>query len=228
MVIVAICALATSIDDEVPFFSRDTGLAPYEARLRLSQPPPIIATRAPDREAALRLLASLRSRNHDAVACDDEAVPEPILVRALADLPPPSDVLVLVRAVRSLRSETTTKVVERKLRPGMALATGGLVLSKKVTREEKSIALDREDVLYIFPRAGGPPKIVTERRTIYASLPNASPTQRENFLRVAEDLRSKVPLWDERLLALRHVEDAREVDLRAQLVAISIARKERA
>ncbi len=226
MVIVAICALATSIDEETPAFARETGLAPYEARLRLSQPSPIIAMRTPDREAALRLLAALRSRNHDTVACDDEALPKPIPVRALGDLPATPDVLVVVRAVRALRSESTTTVTERKLRPGMAIATGGLVLSKKVTRHEKRVAIDREELLYLFSREGGPPWIVTERGTSYASLANAAPTQRENFLRVAEGLRSKVPLWDERLLALRNVEDPDEIDLRAQLVAISLARSQ--
>jgi hypothetical protein len=227
MIIVAITELVTSIDEETPSFARETGLAPYEARLRLSQTPPIIAMRTPDRDAALRLLASLRSRKHDAVACDDEAVPEPIPVRALGELPDPPQILAVVRAVRTLRNESTKSVTERKLRPGMALATGGLVMSKKVTREEKSVALDREELLYVFLREGGPPRIVTERGTSYATLPNAAPTQRENFLRVAGDLQKKVPIWDERLVALRNVEDPREIDLRAQLVAISIARRQK-
>jgi hypothetical protein len=227
MLIVAICALATSIEEEAPHCARDLALALYDARVRLSQPPPIIALRTPDREAALRLLASLRSRNHDAVACDDEAIPPPIQVRSLGELPPAESVLAAVRAVRSRRSVSTTKVTERKLRPGMALATGGLVLSKKVTREEKRVALDREELLYLFPREGGPPWIVTERGMSYAALANAAPTQRENFVRVADDLRARVPLWDERLLALRSVEDAREIDLRAQLVAISLSRRQR-
>ena len=227
MLIVAICALATSIDEEAPHFARDTGLALYEARVRLSQPSPIIALRTPDRDAALRLLAALRSRNHDAVACDDEALPEPIPLRALGDFPATSSVLAAIRAVRVLRSESTSKVTERKLRPGMAIATGGLVLSKKVTRQEKSVALDREELLYVFVREGGPPWLVTELGTSWASLPNISPTKRENFLRVVEGLRSKVPLWDERLLQLRNVEDPREIDLRAQLVAISLARRQR-
>jgi hypothetical protein len=193
----------------------------------LSQPPPIIAMRTPDHDAARRILAALRSRNHDAVACDDEATPEPIAIRSLGDLPPVANILAVIRAVLALRNESTSKVTERKLRPGMALATGGLVLSKKVTREEKHVALDREERLYLFPRTGGAPWIVTERGTSYATLANAAPTQRENFLRVAEDLRARVPLWDERLLALRNVEEPREIDLRAQLVAISLSRRHR-
>ena len=228
MIVVAICALAGSIDAETPSFARDTGLAPYEARLRLSQPQPVVALRTPDRDAALRLLASLRSRGHDAVACDDEAVPEPILLRTLGEIPTAESLLVVVRAVRAIRTETMQTVHERKFRPGMALATGGLILSKSVTREETIVALDRQELLYLYPREGGAPWILTERGTSYASLPNAAPTQRENFLRVLEDLRTKVSLWDERLLALRNVEDPREVDLRAQLVAISIARRDRA
>jgi hypothetical protein len=227
MIILAICALATSVDDEAPHLARETALTLYEARMRLSQPSPIIALRTPDRDAARRLLASLRSRHHDAVACDDEAIPAPIQVRSVGDLPATANILAVVRAVRALRSETTSKVTERKLRPGMALATGGLVMSKKVTREEKRVAIDREELLYLFAREGGPPWIVTERGMSYVGLANAAPTQRENFLRVAEGLRARVPLWDERLLALRNVDDPDEIDLRAQIIAISLSRKHR-
>jgi hypothetical protein len=227
MIIVAICELATSVDAEAPSFARDAGLAIYDARMRLSQPAPIIAMRTPDRDVALRVLASLRARGHDVVACDESAIAEPVAVRSLDDLPPAGNILVLVRAVRALRSESTTKVTERKLRPGMALATGGLVLSKKVTREEKHVALDREELLYVFARDGAPPWLVSERGTSYASLQNPAPTQRENFLRVVASLRERAPLYDERLVSLRNVEDPREIDLRAQLVAISLSRKAR-
>jgi len=136
-----------------------------------------------------------------------------------------ADVCALLRAVRATRTETTERVTERKLRPGAALVTGGLILSKKVTRDEKHVAHDKEDLLYVFARSGGP-IVVSERGTSYASLGDVAKSQRENFLRVASDLRARAitAIYDERLLALRVVGDAREIDLRAQLLAIGIAR----
>ncbi len=226
MIVVGICELATPVDVEAPHFAKDTGLALYEARLKLSQPPPIVALKTADRDVALRVLASLRSRNHDAVACDESAIAAPIAARDPADVPS-ENVLALVRAVRALRTETLEKVTERKLRPGAALATGGLVMSKKVTRQEKHVAHDKEELLYVFSREGGPPWLLTERATHYGGLANAATSQRENFLRVVSDLRNRVPnaIYDERLLAVRGVEDARDLELRAQLVAISISRR---
>jgi hypothetical protein len=226
MIIVAIAALGSPVEAEAPAFARDTGLALYEARLRLLQPAPIIALRTADREAALRMLASLRARGHDAVACDDAAVPEPNAVRDLAALPSPDAMVALVRAVRAMRTETTSRVTERKLRPGAAIATGGLVMSKKVTREETRIAHDKEELLYVFTKEGAA-HLLSERGTVYATLEGAAATQRENFLRVVADVRARAPhaAWDERLLQMRQVDDAREVDLRAQIVAIALARK---
>jgi hypothetical protein len=236
MIVVGICALAASAEADAPHFARDTGLALYEARLRLSQPAPIVALRTADRDAALRVLASLRARGHDAVACDEDAIPRPYEARdirigeALACSGRTlayDGILTLIRAVRASHAETTERVTERKLRPGMALVTGGLVMSKKVTREEKHVAHDKEDLLYVFSREGGAPWLVSERGTSYASLDDVAKLQRENFLRVTTTLRSRAPsaAYDERLLALRGIDDPREIDVRAQLLAISIARR---
>ena len=227
MIVVAIAALGAPIETEAPELARDTGITSYEARLKLSQAAPIIAMRTNDRDAALRLVASLRSRGHVAIACDDDRVPAPIPVRDPADVPSPASIVALVRAVRAVRVETTTRLTERKLRPAAAIATGGLVLSKKVTRVETRINHDKEDLLYVFTSDGGAPHLLSERGTTYASLASPAASQRENFMRVASDLRTRAPhaAWDERLLQLRQLDDPREIDLRAQIVAIALTRR---
>ena len=236
MFTVAICALGASGDDEARALASDLGSGVYETRLKLAQPPPIVVLRTHDEAAAALLARTLRARGHDAVALDEGAVPEPFVVRTfhLGDTSfdceggslPYGDVLALVRGALTLKTETVDRVTERKLRPGAALVTGGLILSKKVTREEKRVAHDREDLLYVFRSAGGAPWLVSEHGAVYASLPSVAPTQRENFLRVASELRARAPAatWDERLLAHRGVEDRSILDLRAQILAIAIAR----
>ncbi len=237
MFTVAICALGATGDDEARALATDLGSVVYETRLKLAQPPPIVVLRTHEEPVAALLAQKLRARGHDAVALDESAVPEPFVVRtfrlgdtsfdcddgALAY----GDVLALVRGALALKNETVERITERKLRPGAALVTGGLILSKKVTREEKHVAHDWEDLLYVFRSAGGAPWLVSEHGAAYASLANVAPTQRENFLRVADELRARATAatWDERLLAHRGVADRSVLDLRAQMLAIAIARK---
>jgi len=195
-------------------------------RLKLAQPTPILLSRTSDGAAAESLASDLRARGHDAIALDEDTVPEPLIVRdfRLDDLAR-GDVLALVRAALTLETETVDRVTERKLRPGAALVTGGLVMTKKVTREERHTTRDREDLLYIFPSARERPLLLGERSAVYASLPGVARTQRENFMRVAAELRARAPgAWDERLLAHRHIQDRRELDLRAQLIALAAGR----
>jgi len=237
MIAVAICAVGASGDEEVRALTADIGGVAYETRLKLAQPPPIVVARMGDAAAATALVHKLRARGHDAVALDEDASPEPARVRdfRLGDTAlerddtglPYGDILALVRAALTLRAETVEKITERKLRPGMAIATGGLVMSKKVTREEKHVSHDREELLYVFPASGGAPWLVSEHATVYASLADVARTQHENFGRVVAELRERAPSakYDERLLAHRHVDDRRALDLRAGMIALSIASK---
>jgi hypothetical protein len=231
VIVLAICQLHGSVDDEAPHLARETHTAIYDARLKLAQPTPIIALRTTVRSDAEALRASLGQRGHEVVLCDEEAVTTPSPLRAFrfgehafesdaADIAY-DDIVVLVRASRTLHTETTKRVTERKLRPVAAIVTGGLILSKKVTQEEKRATHDREDLLYVFSR-DGTAGLVSERGTIYASLPNVAPTQRENFMRVVSELRSRAPhtAFDERLLGHRTLED-HEIDLRAYVLFVA-------
>lgn len=231
MYAVAIRALKGSIDEEAPKLAREIGVALYDARLKLSQPPPMIVLRTSDMSAARALGVSLHDRGHDVVAIDEAAVPEPMPVRAFrfgdaafesgTDAMAYGDIAVLVRAARTTRSESIERVTERKLRPGMAIATGGLVMSKKVTRDEKHIANDREDLLYVFaPKR--PAWLVAERATQYGSLDAVASSQRENFLRVAAELQKRAPQarFDDRLLAHKTLDALPDITLRALMLAM--------
>ena len=243
MYVVAICGLARSAEQEAPELARDTGQTPYEARLKLSRGLPAIVLRTEDQAAAVALLGKLRARGHEAFACDEAAVAsgerivhvrnfglgETSLESNGANLPY-SAMLALVRAMRPLHTDVKEKTTERRFRPGMALATGGLVLSKKVTRESSRTERDKEDVLYVFASSSSP-WLLTERGLVYASLANPAPTQRENFLRVVAELRVRAPStpYDERLLTFRPQNDEpdlaeRELDLHAHVLALALHR----
>ena len=63
------------------------------------------------------------------------------------------DLVALIRASHRHTFETQTSVKERKLRPIAAIATGGLILSKTVTRDVRGTGETREQVLF-HPAAG--------------------------------------------------------------------------
>jgi hypothetical protein len=71
--VIAVVGLARSVEEEAPVLATDLGLTAYEVGVMLRAPPPVIVARTEDRNRTLALLAKLRSRGHDAVACDLES-----------------------------------------------------------------------------------------------------------------------------------------------------------
>jgi len=139
---------------------------------------------------------------------------------------PFADIGVLVRAMHRSTTTTTEQVKERKLRPVMAVATGGLVTSKKTTRETTRHEEHREQVLYVFRRCGEPPWILRERGAIYGGLgADIAPTAFENFQTTIRRLRELAPAaaYDERLMTSRTVRGVADgsdaTDLLAYLIA---------
>jgi hypothetical protein len=244
MYLVAIAELATSVEEEMPLLARDLGVAAYEARLLLAGERPKIVLRTPEEARARDLLARLRERRHGAVACDANAIVStedmvPLTGFRLSDTTltsddgnelPFSDLLTILRAVRSAHTTKTTQVKERKLAMGAAIATGGLILSKKTTREVQKTEETREQHLYLFRRSGARAWVVREHGTSYEGLGDAmAPSLAENFTRLLAELGRRAPdaVFDDRLVRF-HGADALGADARldeqVHVLALAIAR----
>lgn len=258
MDIVALMALGTSVEAEAPLLAADLGSTPYETALLLRAPSPVPLLRTDDRGRALDLLARLRARGHDAVACDASAVvssdamthvrsfrvePEVFVVttpRSLEQNVPWSELIALVRANHRTRTERVEKTDERRLSLGRTAMTGGLLMSKTVTKTKTQSTEDREQVLYVF-RHGGAPLLIGQSRARYEGLGAAlRSSQIENFTTLVRLLRERAPqaAYDERLLAPRpqldrvraggggvvSVSTSDGIDLLAHLVALASAR----
>lgn len=224
MDIVAILALGTAVEDEAPHLAAALGLTAYEAALLLRAPSPTPIMRTDDRARALALLSALRSRGHDAVACDAAAVATgatlfPVRAFALEDqgLSVTSfttgvtetvrwdDVVALVRAVHRSWSESLEKNTTQKLSLGRAALSGGLMMTKKITTETKHASSEHEPVLYVFRRQGAP-LLFAQSRVRYDNLGAAlQPSQLQNFATVTRLLRERAPRapYDERLVTAR-------------------------
>jgi hypothetical protein len=224
--VVALAELGTAADDEASALATDLGLAVYEARLRLAAGLPCILLSTPDRERALDLLGRLRARKHGAVAFDTHAVvgassmvavrrfrfgPDAVELASSDGAPPGAarlpfaEVSALIRAVHRSSYERIEDVKEVKFRPGAAIATGGLVMTKVTHKKIRSTIEEREQVLYIFGDSDVP-WLMRESTAQCVGLGEAmQATRMLNFAASVRMLRDRVPgaHYDERLLAMR-------------------------
>jgi hypothetical protein len=231
MDVVALTELATSAEVEAPQLALDLGITAYEARQKLAVGLPAVVLFTPDRARTTSLMATLRARGHGVVGCDGNAVvpsgsmalfkrfvlDEDALVLDVApgaDQGEPegapgriryADLLALVRATHRHTFETHEEKKERKFRPGAALVSGGLVLTKTVTRDIVRTGEAREPVLYVFSRTHAP-CLLREGAAQYAGLGEATrPTRVENFATTLRLLRDKAPAvpYEDRLVSVK-------------------------
>jgi hypothetical protein len=222
------------------------GTTPYELRLALSAGLPAIVLMTQDAARARAVGQEIRTQGHRVVTCARADVVSSASMTALKDFRfdgqellatgvatdglPFSDILGLLRASHRTTIVTKSELKERKLRPGMAIATGGMVLTKTTTREVTSRTDEREQVLYLFRRSGAAPWILRERSGRYAGLgKEVGRTTLENFATTIRRLRELSPgaFYDERLVqarAVRGIADGVDTtDLLAHVLAMDVS-----
>ncbi|MBN1612339.1 MAG: hypothetical protein JW940_37255 [Polyangiaceae bacterium] len=245
MHLVAIAELRGTVDAAVGPLASELGILAYELRLVLSAGFPAVILASADEAAAQRAFAAVERLGHAAVACDRRDIvasaamttlrafefgPEALIAHAgSADRLPYDEIAVLVRAMHRSTTETVEKVKERKFRPGVAIATGGLIMSKKTTREVVTRTDEREQVLYIFRRSGAPPWILRERSALYGGLgADLRPSSFESFAATVARIRTSAPeaAYDERLMNSRPIRGVANgvgaADICAYLIAMHL------
>jgi hypothetical protein len=221
----------------------ELGTTLYELKLTLSAGLPAVVVATVDAAIEARATLALRRGQHRVVSCASESVVASSAMPALRDFRldaahlcqatasserlPYADILALLRATHRSSETSVREDSVRKFRPGMAIATGGLVLSKTTKRQVVSKTETREAVLYIFRRSGAPPWILRERGARYAGLGSElRPTSLENFATTIRLLRERAPsaVYDERLVNGRSIRGVAEgiaaSDLLAHLLAL--------
>jgi hypothetical protein len=240
--IVALLEIRGSVETEAAGLAGDLGSTLYEERLKLAAGLPAIVLTSADAAAARELAAKIVARGHDARVCDTAEVIasgamfslrrfafEPDALVSL-DAParlPYDDVLALIRASHQTRTETHTETKSKQFSASRAILSGGLVMRKNVTRDERTVANERDHLLYIFRTSGEGPWLGKD----------AGPSSTQNFLAFIARLRKMAPgaAYDERLMNPRNapnrvvrsgggpesfaVSSASGVDLMAHLLA---------
>jgi hypothetical protein len=248
MYLVAIVRLADNPDALDATLAAELAVTLYELRLTLAAGLPAVVLLSADEVSATRASAALEKRGHHPVVCcrrdvvmsaqmvalrDFQLGPDALAAAADAkETLPYQSILALLRATHRTAKTSTTQVKERKFRPAMAIATGGLIMSKTTKREVISQSIHHEQVLYIYPRDGTRPWILRERSARYAGLgAQLGPVSAENFAMTTQRLRMLAPqaMYDERLLhsrPIRGLADGIEAtDIFAHLLALEAAQR---
>jgi hypothetical protein len=246
--VVAILEL-TGRPDGLPRLATELGTTLYELKLTLGAGLPAVVLATVDAALAEHALQTIEAHGYEAELCDRRTIwasdrmtevrefrlePDALVASASGERLPYDDMLALLRASHRTATTTTESVKDRKFRPGMAIATGGLVLSKTTTREVTTRRETREQVLYLFRRSGDAPMILRERTARYAGLgADLRPTSLENFATTVKHLRERAPraFYDERLMSGRPIRGVLEgipaTDLLAHLLAAHAAKTDR-
>ena len=209
---------AATLEQDLPALAEAMAMAPYDARLKLvGKPPALLATNlSPERASALT--AALLQRGHGAVTCDIRAVPRAVTASRTFALT--ADALLaqdelrpvviayaaitgVLRAAEESSQSHTLETKEKKLAVASAVLSGGLKLSKTVTKVEKNAAAQRQEVAYVFYRDGAAPLLLKENGLLYDALgAQRGTTAHQSFQALIAWLRSHAPnaLHDDQLL----------------------------
>ena len=247
MHLVAIAELKGQLDTpQLNALATDIGTTAYELRLLLNAGLPAVVLVTSDGAQAKAAYDAIHRHSHVPAICDRSRTVQTASMTTLrhfeitpthltsdpssGETCPWEDISVMLRALHRSTRETVETVKERKFQPGMAIASGGLILSKKITKDVTTTTATREQVLYLFRRSGQNPWILRERVASFAALgPAMAPSSFENFTKAVAQLRKLAPkaVYDERLLVSRPIrglgEGSDSTDLLAYLLADYLA-----
>jgi hypothetical protein len=245
MYVVAIAALGSSDPEKLGLLAAELGTTLYELRLVLKAGLPAVVVLTVDISVAANAARAIERYGHRAVSGDRgrlassqtminvvDVAFDPSVLRAgnaQDDRLAYGDIVALLRATQRSEQTQVREEKERKFRPGMALATGGLVLSKTTKRQVVTHTDTRQQVLYVFDGRGSTPWILREHGVRYTGLgAELAPTSLANFETTLRKLRERAPgaVYDARLMSARTVrgiaDGAAATDLLAHLIALDL------
>jgi hypothetical protein len=220
MKLVALVRAPAQPEEAAEALAAAAGTAVAEARMRLAREPPTLLARL-EADQAGALLAALRKAGLAALALgarapsdkDRTAACSFTLADAGATFTPRfgdpmqvawPEVLAILRGVRTSRSESEHAEKSRSFSAGMAIATGGLRLTRNTTKAVRSSEEHAEQVILVHGRDGRA-AVLAESILDFSCLGTGmQPSSTSNMVELARRLRerAKGAFYDERLLRL--------------------------
>ncbi|HET9158098.1 MAG TPA: hypothetical protein VFN91_15605 [Myxococcaceae bacterium] len=220
MHLVASIRPAADLEAAVAALEASAAMTKAEARMRLAPEPPALLARLSPEDAAA-VVTALGQAGLPALAVDEDVAldSERFQVRSFAFEPgagrftsrtgdvlavPWDDIRLVLRGVRTSRTTTEHTETQRKLAPGRAVLTGGLMFTKKTTTTVRNVQEDSEQFLLLHSDAG-PRLILAEQTLEFSGLgPVLQPARTANLGVLEQELRRRTPraFHDDRLLRL--------------------------
>ncbi|WP_248344535.1 hypothetical protein [Anaeromyxobacter paludicola] len=220
MKLVAVVRTPEHPEDAARAVAAATGVTLAEGRMRLAPEPPALVTRA--EEGPAESLVAALTRCGVAALAVDAAVPTDA-DRVVADrfslesaglsvrpafgedafLPWP-EVLAILRGLRASRTQVERDQATRSFSVGLAVATGGLRMTRQTEKTVRSSEETAEQVILVYARDGRCFLVSEHRLDVSCLGPGLHPSSAANMAEVARLLRARAPaaFHDDRLLRL--------------------------
>jgi len=220
MKLVAITRAPARIDDAAAAFAAATGLTMAESRMRLAPEPPALLARL-EADPADALVASLRRAGLSALAIDAHVPTDADRTVALRvaftpdglTIAPRSgeamqvawlDLLAVLRGSRESRTEAERTEKSKSLSVGMAVATGGLIMTRTSTKTVHSSDTSFQQVILVYARDGRSAALVEGQVDFSCLGADLQPSSTANMNTLSRRFReqAKGAFHDDRLLRL--------------------------
>ena len=220
MKLVAMVRAPLRADEATAAFAAASGLTLAESRMRLAPEPPALLARL-EAGPAEALVASLRKAGLAALAVDADVPTDADRTVALRVAFDPqgiaftprsgeamsvawSDVLAVLRGSRESSLEAEHRERSKTLSLGMAVATGGLVLTRTSTRTVHSSDTSFQQVILVYARDGRAAALVEGQVDFSCLGPELQPASTANMATLGRRLRERATgaFFDDALLRL--------------------------
>ena len=244
MFIVAVTRWGPGLDEQLPALAQELGVFPYDLRMRLAGPLPVVVARVADSEAASKLMHALRARGHGAVGCDADKVPAAAAMHQPREFAFAGDqlttegdgqrasvgadeVYALIHAMVLGEHQITKEQTGKKFSASRAVLTGGMVMTTKTKTTTRITESTAEARVMVIRRSFAAPVLFRQHQLRYGGLGEAmGHSSHESFAALVDRLRGFCPgaIYDDQLLRSRCKDDGGEFDLAAYLILIGHAR----
>ena len=236
MYLVAITRWGPGFAEQLPELAERLGVFPYDLRMRLNGPLPVIVARVTEAAEASALMATLREWGHGAVGCDLAKVPasatmhrvrefdfagstlvcdDPMGVRAEVDA---NEVYALIHALVLSDHQQVEERTSKKFSATRAVLTGGMAMTRKSTTRSRVTDSSAEERIYLIRKSFQAPMIFAQHQLRYTGLGAAmGHSSHESFAALVAMLRAFSPAayYDEQLRLTRR---------KATLEGVSVAK----
>jgi hypothetical protein len=212
MLIVAVTRWGPGLDAQLPELAKILGLFPYDLRIRLNGPLPVVVLRTGDRDLAAQILTRLRAWGHGAVGCDEDkvlssdAMHQPREFSFAGDLlvtedprhtraeVASADVFALIHTMVVSDHRQTAEKSGKQFSAARAVLSGGLVMTRSTSSTAHVTESESEERVYLVRRDYSEPMLLAQHQLHYQGLGAAlGRSSHENFASLVEQLRRFSP-----------------------------------